>query len=171
MPEPIVEPTPAAPVVVPVAPPAADPIDPPVDPSAEPTVAELKAELERIRPALGKANKEAEAARLKLKAVDDAKLSEIEKAQRDAAEATQRADKLERANLLKTVALDAGLPAKWVTRLHGDSEEDLRADALSILADLNKPRTPAPDPSQGPRVNALSEDDQFYESVYGQRKA
>lgn len=162
---------PVDPVVVPVAPIAADPVDPPVDPPAEPTAAELKAELERIRPALNKANKEAEAARLKLKAVDDAKLSEIEKAQRDAADAALELANLRRDSLRQKVALDAGLPAKWVARLHGDDEESLRADALEILADLNKTRSPAPDPSQGPRANALSAEDQLYESIYGKRKA
>lgn len=161
---------PAEPVVVPAVP-DAEVIDPQVDPPAEPTAAELKAELDRIRPALNKANKEAEAARLKLKAVDDAKLSEIEKAQRDAAEATQELTKLRTASLRQTVALDAGLPAKWVARLHGDTEEELRADALEILADLNKPRKPAPDTSQGPRTNGLTEDEQLYESIYGSRKA
>jgi len=160
---------PADPVAVPTAPPAADPADPPVDPPAEPTVAELLAELERIRPALGKANKEAEAARLKLKAVDDAKLSEIEKAQRDAAESAQELANLRSASLRQKVALDSGLPAKWVARLHGDDEESLRADALEILADLNKPRTPAPDASQGPRTSALSADEQLYESIYGKK--
>lgn len=158
--------------VAPVTPDPADPVDPPVDPApAEPTAAELKAELDRIRPALSKANKEAEAARLKLKALDDEKLSEIEKAQRDAAEATQELARLRSASLRQSVALEAGLPAKWVARLHGETEEELRADALEILADLNKTRKPAPDPSQGPRANALSEDEQLYESIFGSRKA
>ncbi|MFE4229137.1 hypothetical protein ACFRJ8_14755 [Arthrobacter sp. NPDC056886] len=130
-----------------------------------------KGELDRLRAALAKANKEAEKNRLRLKEVDDAKLSEIEKAQRDAAEAAQELNKLRTATLRQQVALDAGLPAKWVGRLQGDSEEELRADALEILADLNKPRKPAPDASQGARVNALSEDDQLYESIYGSRKA
>jgi len=126
-----------------------------------------KAELDRLRSALAKANKEAEKNRLRLKEVDDAKLSEIEKAQRDAADAAQELAALRRDSLRQKVALDLGLPAKWVARLQGDSEEDLAADAALILADLNKPRTPAPDPSQGPRTNALSEDDQLYESIYG----
>ena len=126
-----------------------------------------KAELDRLREALAKANKEAEKNRLRLKELDDAKLSEIEKAQRDAAEAAQELANLRRDSLRQRVALDTGLPAKWVARLHGDDEESLRADALEILADLNKPRTPAPDASQGPRTNALSEDDQLYESIYG----
>lgn len=158
--------------VAPVTPDPVDPVDPPADPApTEPTAAELKAELDRIRPALTKANKEAEAARLKLKALDDAKLSEIEKAQRDAAEAAQELAKLRSASLRQAVALEAGLPAKWVGRLHGETEEELRADALEILADLNKTRKPAPDPSQGPRTNALSEEDKLYESIFGSRKA
>lgn len=126
-----------------------------------------KAELEQLRAALAKANKDAEKHRLRLKEVDDAKLSEIEKAQRDAAEAAQELATLRRDTLRQKVALETGLPAKWVARLRGDSEEELAADAASILADLNKPRTPAPDASQGPRTNALSEDDQLYESIYG----
>jgi len=134
------------------------------------TEAEAKpdaAELDRLREALAKANKEAEKNRLRLKELDDAKLSEIEKAQRDAKEAAQELANLRRDSLRQKVALEVGLPAKWVGRLQGDSEEELAADAASILADLNKPRTPAPDPSQGPRTNALSEDDQLYESIYG----
>lgn len=128
-----------------------------------------KGELDRLRSALAKANKEAEKNRLRLKEVDDAKLSEIEKAQRDAADAAQELQNLRRDSLRQKVALDAGLPAKWVARLQGDSEEDLRADALEILADLNKPRKPAPDASQGARTSALSADEQLYESIYGKR--
>lgn len=127
------------------------------------------AELARLRAALAKANKEAEKNRLRLKEVDDAKLSEIEKAQRDAADAAQELQNLRRDSLRQKVALDAGLPAKWVGRLQGDSEEDLAADAASILADLNKPRKPAPDASQGARTSALSADEQLYESIYGKK--
>lgn len=126
-------------------------------------------ELDRLRAALAKANKEAEKNRLRLKEVDDAKLSEIEKAQRDAADAAQELTNLRRDSLRQKVALDAGLPAKWVGRLQGDSEEDLAADAASILADLNKPRKPAPDASQGARTSALSADEQLYESIYGKK--
>ena len=126
-----------------------------------------KAELDRIRAALNKANKEAEKLRLEKKEREDAQLSEIEKARRDADEAARELATLRRDSLRQKVALDVGLPAKWVGRLQGDSEEELAADAASILADLNKPRTPAPDPSQGPRTSALSEDDQLYESIYG----
>ena len=143
----------------------AEPAEPSTDPAPDP------AELERLRAALAKANKEAEKNRLRLKEVDDAKLSEIEKARRDAEEAAQELANLRRDTLRQKVALDTGLPAKWVARLHGDTEEELAADAAEILADLNKTRKPAPDASQGARVNPLSEDDQLYESIYGSRKA
>jgi hypothetical protein len=108
-------------------------------------------EAKAIRAALKNANKEAEKNRLKLKEIDDAKLSELQKAQRDAADARTEAENLRKDNLRKTVALTAGLPAKWAERLRGDTEEEMASDAASILADLGKPRTPAPDPSQGPR--------------------
>lgn len=111
-------------------------------------------EAKAIRAALKNANKEAEKNRLKLKEIDDEKLSELQKAQRDAAEAKTEADNLRKDNLRKTVALNAGLPGKWADRLRGDTEEEMAADAATILADLGKPKTPAPDPSQGPRQTA-----------------
>lgn len=117
--------------------------------------ADLAAELERTRAALKNANKEAEKHRLKLKEVDDAKLSEIEKAKRDAEEASKELEKLRKDSLRQKVALNAGLPAKWVGRLQGDTEEELAADAAEILADLNRTKKPAPDPSQGPRETAV----------------
>lgn len=130
-----------------------------------------KAELERLRAALAKANKDSERNRARLKELDDAKLSEIEKARRDADEAAQELANLRKDSLRQKVALETGLPAKWVARLHGDDEESLRADAAEILADLNKTRKPAPDASQGARTSALSADEQLYESIYGSRKA
>lgn len=114
-----------------------------------------KAELDQVRAALKKANKEAEKLRLEKKEREDAQLSEIEKAKRDAEEAAQKLARYERDNLLKTVALNEGVPAKWVARLQGDTEEELIADARSILADLNKTKKPEPDPSQGPRQTPI----------------
>jgi hypothetical protein len=112
-------------------------------------------EAARIRAALAKANKQSEHWRLKAKEADDAQLSEVEKAKRDAAEATQKLAQIERDNLLKTVALSEGVPAKWVNRLVGDTEEELVADARAILADLAKqPKKPEPDASQGARQTA-----------------
>ena len=111
-------------------------------------------EAARIRAALAKANKQSEHWRLKAKEADDAQLSEVEKAKRDAADATEELARIQRDNLLKTVAIAEGVPAKWVSRLVGDTEEELVADARAILADLNKTKKPEPDPSQGPRQTA-----------------
>jgi len=61
------------------------------------------------------------------------------------------------------------LPAKWWGASKATLEDELRADAAEILADLNKPKKPAPDASQGARTSALSEDDQFFESIYGKQ--
>lgn len=148
-----------------------EPAEPTIETSEQEAAPVDPAELERLRAALKSANKEAEKNRLKLKEVDDAKLSEVEKAKRDAEEATRELDKLRRDSMRQKVALDAGLPAKWVSRLQGDSEEELVADAAEILADLNKSRKPAPDPSQGPRTSPVSDEDKLYESIYGSRKA
>lgn len=126
-------------------------------------------EVARIRAALAKANKEAERLRLKEKEREDAQLSEIEKVKRDADEAKIELEKLRSAKVRADIALELGLPAKWVGRLQGDTEDELRADAAEILADLNKPKKPAPDASQGARTSALSEDDQFFESIYGKQ--
>lgn len=158
-------------IIEPTAVEPAEPAEPTVEPTEQEPAAVDPAELERLRVALKNANKEAEKNRLKLKEVDDAKLSEVEKAKRDAEEATRELAKLRRDSVRQKVALDAGLPAKWVGRLQGDSEEELAADAAEILADLNKTRKPAPDPSQGPRTSPVSEEDKLYESIYGSRKA
>lgn len=145
--------------------PSGDPQGTPTAPNGEPNPAQpaqddeddkplSAAEAKAIRAALKNANKEAEKNRLKLKEIDDAKLSELQKAQRDAAEARTEAENLRKENLRKTVALNAGLPAKWADRLKGETEDEMASDAASILADLGKPKTPAPDPSQGPRQTA-----------------
>ena len=112
-------------------------------------------EVARIRAALAKANKQSEHWRLKAKEADDAQLSEVEKAKRDAADATTELARIQRDNLVKSVALAEGVPAKWVNRLVGETEEELAADARDLVADLVKqPKKPEPDPSQGPRQTA-----------------
>jgi len=49
---------------------------------------------------------------------------------------------LELATLKERVARAVGLPEKLATRLQGEDEESLTADAKSILADLPKPTAP-----------------------------
>lgn len=64
------------------------------------------------------------------------RLAELETS---AATATGKALRLE-------IALDLGLPKAWALRLQGDTEDELRADAKAILADLKQPTPPVASP-------------------------
>ena len=86
----------------------------------------------------------------RLKALEDQNLSELEKAKRDLAEVTERANRSERERLQAKVALDKGVPAALADRLRGDTEADMAADADTLLASVKlAPTTPKPDRSQG----------------------
>lgn len=100
---------------------------------------------------LAKARAEARAAKEQLQAIEDANLSELEKAKKAATEAASRLAEFESANLRQRVALDKGLPASLVSRLQGTTEDEVAADADALLALIKAPRSPAPDPGQGPR--------------------
>lgn len=93
-------------------------------------------------------------------AAETAKLSELEKAQKAASESAAELAKLRNENIRNTVALNKGLPADLVEFLTGDTEGDIAAKADLLLARLNTPGTPKPDPSQGAKgeANALNGD-------------
>jgi hypothetical protein len=114
-----------------------------------------KKALDAERKRAATAEREAKALRAKLDQIEQANLSELEKAQRAAAESAKTLADFQRANLRQKVALDKGVPAKWVDRLRGETEEELAADADEILADLVKDdrssNTPKPDLTQGGR--------------------
>lgn len=81
-----------------------------------------------------------------------------------ATEATTRADKADGEVLRYRVALETGVPAKHIGRLQGDTEEALREDAASFVADIVPgPATPKPDLSQGPQGGDVKQStaDQF----------
>lgn len=105
----------------------------------------LQAERE-ARKAAEKTNAELAA---RLKEFEDSKLSELEKAQNAAAESAAELAKLRKDNIRNTVALSKGVPADLVEFLTGDTEEDVAAKADLLLARLNTPGAPKPDPSQG----------------------
>jgi uncharacterized protein (DUF885 family) len=119
-----------------------DPADKPLGPNGE------KA-LESERAARKAAEKSAADLAAKLKAIEDANLSEIEKAQKAAADARAELDRISKENLRNSVALAKGVPADLVQFLNGDTEDDLNAQADTLLARLNAaPTTPKPDLSQ-----------------------
>lgn len=81
-----------------------------------------------------------------------------------AMEARTEADKASGDVLRYRVALETGVPAKHIGRLQGDTEEALREDAASFVADIVPGKTtPKPDLSQGPQGDAPKQStaDQF----------
>lgn len=115
--------------------------------------------IEALRTALAKANAEAKENRIKAKELDEVKksqMSELEQAQASAREAQERLIALEQNSLRQKVALEKGVPAKWVDRLRGATEAELAADADVILADLAPANgAPKPDLSQGGSGGAI----------------
>lgn len=112
---------------------------------------------------VSKARDEAHGLRTRLKAAEpklaeydalvDAAKTDLERAQEAASTATERATKAERSALAYRVALEKGLPAELASRLQGDDEAALIADADKLRALIPEepaaPRAPRPDPSQG----------------------
>lgn len=88
----------------------------------------------------------------KLKSFEDANLSELERSKKAAEESAAELAKLRTLNVRNTVALAKGVPADLIEFLTGDSEEDVAAKADLLMARLNAPGTPKPDPSQGAKV-------------------
>lgn len=85
----------------------------------------------------------------KLKQFEDANLSELERTKKAAEESAAELAKLRSENVRNKVAIDKGVPADLVEFLTGDTEGDIAAKADLLLARLNTPGTPKPDPSQG----------------------
>ncbi len=85
----------------------------------------------------------------RLKQFEDANLSELERSKKAAEESAAELAKLRHENTRNKVALDKGVPADLVEFLTGDTEGDIAAKADLLMARLNTPGTPKPDPSQG----------------------
>lgn len=85
----------------------------------------------------------------KLKSIEDANLSDLERAQSAAAEAAQELAALRIENTRTRVALAKGVPADLIEFLTGSTEEEVAAKADILIARLNTSGTPKPDPSQG----------------------
>jgi len=102
------------------------------------------------------AEKSAAALAERIKQLESANLSELERAQREAAEARSTLEQITKQNLRNSVALAKGVPADLVDFLHGDTEDEIAARADVLLARLNTPTAPRADPSQGARGDALA---------------
>jgi hypothetical protein len=86
-----------------------------------------------VKRALNKANKEAESLRLQLKQYEDRDKTELQKLSESATAAERRAADAELGLARYRVAVAKKLPAELVDRLRGTTEEELAADADSLL--------------------------------------
>lgn len=97
------------------------------------------------------------AAQEKLDKLEADKLSEIEKANKRAQEAEERAKRLELNQLRADVAKAKELPAYLASRLQGSTKEELEEDADSLAKEL-KLGKPTPDLKQGNKGAAPKDD-------------
>ena len=85
----------------------------------------------------------------------EAELSELEKAQSRLAELEAKAAKLERLSLQREVAERVGLPAVLATRLQGETDDDMEADAKLLMESLPKEqKAKTTIPATNPGINA-----------------
>jgi multidrug resistance efflux pump len=117
------------------------------------TVAISKAEFDKMQAALKDANKEAAARRKRLDELEaadakrkEAEMTEAQKAEAKIKELEAKTKQYERTELQRTVAAKVGLPANLATRLMGETEEELEADAKALLETLPKPEDKKPSP-------------------------
>lgn len=125
----------------------------PAEPAAKDEDAQLgdagQKALKAERDARKAAERSAAELQVRLKEFEDAKLSDLERAQSQAAEAAAELEALRAENVRKSVALSKGLPAELIEFLPNGTEEEVAAKADLLLSKLNTPGTPKPDPSQG----------------------
>lgn len=108
-----------------------------------------KKAIQAEREARKAAEKAAAEYRAKLQEIEDANLSEVERAKREAEQTSQELAALRSENLRNKVALEKGLPVDLIGFLTGDTEEDVAAKADLLLSRISAPTTPKPDRSQG----------------------
>ncbi len=122
--------------------------------------------IEGLRAALAKANQEAKDNRLKAQELDGIKqsqMSELEKAQKAAADAAEQVARAQAEALRWRIAARHGISDEDAeTFLTGTDEESLtrQAQRLAALAENTSPTTPRPDRTQGGQGNppALNSD-------------
>ena len=122
-----------------------------------------KKAIQAEREARKTAERTAAEALAKLKSFEDANLSELERSKKAAEESAAELAALRTENIRNRVALAKGVPADLIEFLTGDTEEEVAAKADILLARLNTPGTPKPDPSQGAKGTPIagSTGDQF----------
>lgn len=117
---------------------------------------EINAELKRYKAEQSKLAK-AQEEQARKAAEEQGKFKELyEEAQRKIAEAETRAKQLEMQALRAKVAKTVGIPDVLANRLVGETEEELEADAKTLLATLPKPQAPNINANSGPGATPSS---------------
>lgn len=134
-------------------------VEQPENPQVEDVdIEKVRAELEATRKALKDANREAAERRKKLEALEkaeqdrkDAEMTELQKAQAELERIKIERDQLEQAKKAmelsqrkRAVADKIGLPTALADRLTGETEDEMEADAKTILEALPKGSLPKP---------------------------
>lgn len=104
----------------------------------------------------------------KVDELEAANLTELEKAQKAAADAEAARAELEAqirsrdVELLRQrVGAEVGLPVELVARLQGEDEESIRADAKALAAVIPEPRKPVPNTWDRPANDAVGTAESF----------
>lgn len=125
-----------------------------------------KAAIVRERHAAAEAQRLLAEAQAKVQAFEDANKTQ-EQRDTEARAALERSSAENAAKALRyEVAAEKGIPLSASSRLVGSSREEIAADADRFIADFPNllvaaPRTPAPDPGQGPRPPVGSPDAEY----------
>jgi hypothetical protein len=132
---------------------------------------EVNAELRKIKQAQTQATKAQEEAQRKAAEEQGEYKRLYEEMSQKMAQAQQRAEELERQQLRARVAQTVGIPAALADRLRGDTEEEIAADAKTLLDTLPKPQAPNINASPGtgatPRTDLGGMSPEEFAAVYG----
>lgn len=128
--------------------------DPAENPAPEQTPEELgdagKKALTAERDARKQAERKNAEYEARLKEIEDANLSELEKATRERDEYRDSLATIQRESDRNRVALEKGVPSDLIEFITGDTAEDMAAKADLLISRLNaSPSTPKPDRTQG----------------------
>lgn len=108
-----------------------------------------KKAIQAERDARKAADKRADELAAELKSIRDAQLSVEDRAKQEAAATAAELAALRLESNRKTVALDKGVPVDLLEFLTAETKEAMEAQADTLLARINAPKTPKPDTSQG----------------------
>lgn len=130
--------------------PAPDPDPKPGDPAPDNQPDPTAADVEKMQAALKKANKEAETHRLKLKELEDAGKSELERTTSERDEHKTARTTAELRALQLEVAIEKGLTATQAKRLIGTTRDELEADADELVASFKPEESDGKAPARRP---------------------